>query len=235
MNRLFARLIAMFRRGTRRPVLQFRLPDGRIDHAALTNHIIDFWKRHREEVGYQLAGLMATLRLAVPGLTNISWAFEQEYGDNGYFEVTRDIELHIRLPDGCQVTLGLPDYSDLHCEEFSYWSAGDDLYAAIDEALDDGEEIDDEERDRRFYQALGSQFGLVGVTDGEALRELGTTVASIIDFTRTLDTFLTAVPEEVMGMLPPLPPPPEVPPTAGQGTDDPEEAASPAQEHAQAA
>lgn len=235
MKRLFSRLVAMFRRGTSRPVLQFRLPDGRIDNDALTKHIIDFWKRHREEVGYQLAGLMATLRLAVPGLVNISWAYDQEYGDDGYFEVTRDIELHVRLPDGRQMTLGLPEYSDLHCEEFSYWSAGDDLYAAVDEALEEGETIDDEERDRRFFQRLASQFGLTGVSDDEALRQLGTLVASVIDFTRTLDTYLTAVPEEVMAMLPPLPPPPELPSVAGQGTRDPAEPSTPVEPHAQAA
>lgn len=235
MNRLFARLVAMFRRDTLRPATPFRRADGLIDYDALSKDTIKFWHRHSEEVRRQFARVMLTLRVAVPGLVTITWEFDQEYGDEGYFEVIRNIELHVRLPDGQQVRLGLPDVGDLHCSEWSYWDVGDSLHEKVDEQLEDAEAIDEDERQRRFFRLLASDYGLVGVPDDDALMKFGSVVASVIDFARTLDTGYTGVPDEVIAMLPPLPPPPQPPAVEGRGVPSTAPEQSAPETHAQAA
>lgn len=231
MNRLFARLVAMFRRDPIRPATPFRRADGLIDYDALSASTISFWQRNNEQVRRELARVMLTLRVAVPGLVNVCWDYDQEYGDNGYFEVIRNIELKVQLPDARQVSLALPDYGDLHCAEWSYWDAGDDIHAKVDEQLAEGEEIDEAEHERRFFQLLATDYGLAGIPDHEALMKFGSVVASVIDFARTIDTGYMAVPDEVLALLPPLPPTP----SEGQGgAPQVAEEARPA-EHAQAA
>lgn len=203
MNRLLARLVAMFRRRpVARPLLQFRQPDGQLNTDALTTHIFDFWKGHRDEMHYQLAVLVNALRLLVPGLYALHWDFEQEYDDTGYFQTICDIALKVRLADGREVSLGLPDYGDLLNDEFEYWHERDVLFDAIDAELGEGEDIDDEQRDARFYARLAQDFGLVGVRDEDALKQLGGLVASIIDFARSIDTAYTGVPDEALALAP---------------------------------
>lgn len=217
MKRLFARLVAMFRRGAAvpapvaqgapvpRPVLQFALPDGRLDDPALTDHISRYWEFLRGELCYQSAVLIAALRRLAPGAVGLHWAEDSEYGDEGYFTVLNEVTLVVRMPDGREVKLGLPDYPDLHSSEFEYWNEADNVNEAIDAELADGEEIDDEERERRFFLRLQQHYGLVGVTDDETLHSLGSIAACLIDFTRGLDTGRTCVPSDAFALLPPVP------------------------------
>jgi hypothetical protein len=223
MSSLLTRLLAIVRRAPStttcavspesRPIPQFVRPDGGLDDDALTRQCRAFWDARAKEAIHQSAVLLSALRVLVPGAVAIGWEEDGEYDDAGGMATTLvSLTLTVQRHDGTRIDLTLPDYSDLACDEFSYWSTGDDIYADIEDELPEGAPpLEDAERERRFYAYLAQHHGLERVTDLAALRVLASIVVGLVDVTRATESWRLQVPDAAWAHLPPLPPPAATP------------------------